>query len=38
LESMKPDIRVRELPGQGHFANLTAPKLLAETILTALDT
>jgi len=35
LEGTMPNFRVRELPGQGHFANVLAPELLAKAILDA---
>jgi hypothetical protein len=37
LEQVVPDFSVRELPGQGHFANLFAPELLAEAIWESID-
>jgi pimeloyl-ACP methyl ester carboxylesterase len=33
LEQALPNFAVREIPGQGHFANFLAPKLLAKIIL-----
>lgn len=36
LEEVMPKFRVRELPGQGHFANFLAPDLLAEAVLDSL--
>jgi pimeloyl-ACP methyl ester carboxylesterase len=36
LANVMPDFRVRELPGEGHFANFTNPELLAQTIVEAL--
>jgi pimeloyl-ACP methyl ester carboxylesterase len=38
LEQALPNFTVREIPGQGHFANFFAPKLLAEIIVDSIQT
>ena len=38
LEPVLKDFVVREIPGQGHFANLFAPELLARIILESIQT
>ena len=38
LEQALPNFTVREIPGQGHFANFFAPELLAEIIVDSIQT